>query len=185
MKQKLWQEVKELIEEFNLSIPEDFRIKFLTQDEDGNYHDSRYYSSQLCKSLNPEKHSESNRYDLLKERFGIDEEFEEIDINSMMLRTSYNLINEEYLCIDEDIYYKLYLLIVDDLVQNKLSKETFKSSKARDCIKKNIMSIYMDPRSVYCKINTQCYTELNSIKEDFEKNKIEDLFKISYEEFLL
>ena len=43
----------------------------------------------------------------------------------------------------------------------------------------------MDPRSVYCKINTKCYTELNSIKEDFEKNEIEDLFKISYEEFLL
>ena len=185
MKQALWQEVKNLIDNANLSIPEKFRIKFLTKDENGDYHDSRYYSSQLCKSLNPEKHPESDRYDLLKERFGIDEEFEEIDINSMMLRSSYNLINEEYLGIDEDIYYKLYLLIVDDLVQNKLSIETFKYSKARDYIKTTIMSIYMDPRSVYCKINDKCDSELNVVKDSFVKEEIETLFNISYEEFLV
>lgn len=181
MKQALWQDLKSMIDEFNSTIPEKFKIHFMTKDENGDYKESRYYSC-LCKSFNPERHpDESNRYDLLREMFCLDAnvEFEELDVNSMMLRTSYNLINDEYLANDADIYYELYKKMVD----NPMDYTSFKN-EARTIIKQNIMPIYMDPRSVYCKITNVEHSDLNVVKQNYEFSTIEKLFKMTYSEFL-
>lgn len=178
MTQPIWQDLKTMIDEANNDIPDKFKIKFMDLDENGEYINSRYYSI-LCNSLNPERHSESDRYELLRERFNTDANFVEIDVNSMMLRTSYNLIHEDLLPIDTDVYYELY----KKMTANPMSIEVFRN-EARQYIKSNVMPIYMDPRSVYCKLNSNNTVELNKVKNDYEEQTLQRIFNMSKEEFL-
>ena len=145
MKQSVWKDLKVMIEEANKELPEEFRVKFLNQHEDGNHYDSRYFTC-LCNTENPERHEDSDRYAKINKLFGTDAKLVEIDVNSMMYRTSYDLIHDKYLDKDADVYYELYKYMTTD----PMSLLVFKKD-ARQFIKKELMSIYMDPRSVYCK----------------------------------
>lgn len=180
MQKSLWQKVSNMIAEANVNRNEYAKVKFLVQNENGDYEGGRYYS-QLCSTKNPEKHEDSDRYAKVNEIFGTkDEKIVEIDINSMTYRTQYNFINDKYLDIDEDVYYTLYTKMTD----NPMSISKFKSCGARELIKKNSMPINMDPRSVYCKSynsDTKC---LNKVKEDYYKEEIESTFSMEYTEFL-
>lgn len=179
MTEPLWQDLKAKIDIENATIPDKFKIKFLDKDANGNYINSRYYSI-LCASMNPERHpNESNRIELLQERFNTKCDFEEIDVNSMMLRTSYNLLNDEYLPIDADVYYEIYKL----MHIGTMPYERFRRI-ARDCIKREIMAIYMDPRSVYCKTNCKL-DNLNKVRYEAIVREVEYAFDLSYEEFLV
>lgn len=180
MQKSLWQKVSSMIAEANEGRHEFANVKFLVKNEHGDYEGGRYYS-QLCSTKNPEKHEDSDRYDKVNEIFGTtDEKIVEIDINSMTYRTQYNLIHDKYLDIDEDVYYWLYTKMTD----SPMDISTFKSCGARELIKKNSMPINMEPRSVYCKTHMSETKDLNSVKEDYYKEEIESIFKMSYSEFL-
>lgn len=180
MQKSLWQKVSKMIAEANEGRHEYAKVKFLVQNENGDYEGGRYYS-QLCSTKNPEKHEDSDRYDKVNEIFGTtDEKIVEIDINSMTYRTQYNLIHDKYLDIDEDVYYWLYT----KMTYNPMNISTFKSCGARELIKKNSMPINMEPRSVYCKTHMSETKALNRVKEDYYKEEIESIFKMSYAEFL-
>ena len=180
MQKLLWQKVSSMIAEANEGRHEYAKVKFLVQNADGDYEGGRYYS-QLCSTKNPEKHSDSDRYDKVNKIFGTtDEKIVEIDINSMTFRTQYNLVHDKYLDIDEDVYYWLYTKMTD----SPMSISTFKSCGARELIKKNSMPINMEPRSVYCKTHMSETKDLNKVKDDYYKEEIESIFKMSYEEFL-
>ena len=62
MQKSLWQKVSKMIAEANEGSNEYAKVKFLVQNEDGDYEGGRYYS-QLCSTKNPEKHEDSDRYD--------------------------------------------------------------------------------------------------------------------------
>ena len=177
MKQSIWKDLKTMIEETNKELPEEFRVKFLNKHEDGNYYDSRHYTS-LCSTENPERHKDSTRYAKINELFGTNAKLVEIDVNSMMYRTSYNLIHDKYLDKDADIYYELYKYMTN----SPMSSPVFKKD-ARQYIKKELMSIYMDPRSVYCKCNNKS-NGLNAKQEEYTRDMILTLFGMDYEEFL-
>jgi hypothetical protein len=177
MKQKVWQDLKTKIDKANEDLPDYFKIQFLNADEHGNVHDSRYYS-KICSTYNPEKHADSDRIEKIQELFGTKEKIIEIDVNSMMYRTSYNLIHNEYLSKDADVYYELYKL----MIVNPMSLSIFKKD-ARQLIKKELMSIYMDPRSVYCKCNAK-NVGLNELQIENRKSLVLTLFGMEYEEFL-
>ena len=177
MKLAIWQNLKSMIDKANEELPEEFRVKFLNQREDGNYYDSRYYTC-LCSTENPERHKDSDRYDKINKLFGTNAKLVEIDVNSMMYRTSYNLIHDTYLPEDADVYYELYKY----MTTNPMSLSVFKK-EARQCIKKELMSIYMDPRSVYCKCTNKS-TNLNAKQDDYHRDMILTLFGMEYEEFL-
>lgn len=178
MKNQLWQKVSNMIAEANADRHEFAKVKFLVQTENGNYDGGRYYSP-LCSTKNPE-HDPVDRYAKVNEIFGTkDEKIVEIDINSMTYRTQYNLINDKYLDIDEDVYYTLYTKMTD----NTMSISKFKSCGARELIKKECMPINMDPRSVYCKSYSDT-KGLNKVKEDYYKEEIESKFNMEYAEFL-
>ena len=180
MQKSLWQKVSQMIAEANEGCHEYAKVKFLVQNEHGDYEGGRYYS-QLCSTKNPEKHEDSDRHAKVNEIFGTtDENIVEIDINSMTFRTQYNLIHDKYLDIDEDIYYWLYTKMTD----SPMSISTFKSCGARELIKKNSMPINMEPRSVYCKTHMSDTKDLNKVKDDYYKEEIESIFKMSYAEFL-
>lgn len=180
MQKSLWQKVSQMIAEANEGRHEYAKVKFLVQNEDGDYEGGRYYS-QLCSTKNPEKHEDSDRYAKVNEIFGTtDEKIVEIDINSMTYRTQYNLIHDKYLDIDEDVYYWLYT----KMTYNPMNISTFKSCGARELIKKNSMPINMEPRSVYCKTHISETKDLNKVKDDYYKENIESIFKMSYAEFL-
>lgn len=180
MQKSLWQKVSKMIAEANEGRNEYTKVKFLVQNEDGDYEGGRYYS-QLCSTKNPEKHEDSDRYAKVNEIFGTtDEKIVEIDINSMTYRTQYNLIHDKYLDIDEDVYYWLYTKMTAD----PMSISKFKSCGARELIKKECMPINMEPRSVYCKAHMSETKDLNKVKEDYYKEEIESIFKMSYAEFL-
>jgi hypothetical protein len=177
MKQSVWKDLKVMIEEANKELPEEFRVKFLNQHEDGNHYDSRYFTC-LCNTENPERHEDSDRYAKINKLFGTDAKLVEIDVNSMMYRTSYDLIHDKYLDKDADVYYELYKYMTTD----PMSLLVFKKD-ARQFIKKELMSIYMDPRSVYCKCTTKS-NGLNAKQEEYNRNMILTLFGMEYEEFL-
>lgn len=190
MTKPLFIEASALINDYNNSINNDkFKVHFLELTEDGDYKYGRYYNS-ICISKNPERNKDSDRLELLKEYFEQDAEFEEFDVNSMMLRTSYNLINDKVLESEVDIYYKLYLSM--NVNTPLLNENTFKNSKERAFIKANVMPIYMDPRSVYCKIDAMYKSrtdmvELNKLKNDYthaEIAELESLFGKTYDKFL-
>ena len=185
MQEKLWQTVSKLIDDYNECLEDDFRVHFL-EENDGNYEYSRYYTN-ICRTKNPERHNgNTERYEELVRYFGVDAKFIDFDINAMMYRTTYNMINDIPLSMDADVYYELY----KKMVSNPISQKDFKCSKLRTYIKENVMSIYMDPRSVYCKINNQAKkysNELNVLKDDYVKSDIielECLFGMSYADFL-
>lgn len=177
MKLSIWQDLKSMIDKANEDLPEEFRVKFLNKHEDGNYYDSRYFSC-LCNTRNPEVHKDSDRYAKINELFGTSAKLVEIDVNSMMYRTSYNLIHDKYLPKDADVYYELYKYMTTD----PMSLSVFKK-EARQYIKKELMSIYMDPRSVYCKCAKKS-TNLNAKQDEYHRNMILTLFGMEYEEFL-
>ena len=180
MQKSLWQKVSSMIAEANEGRHEYAKVKFLVQNEHGDYEGGRYYS-QLCSTKNPEKHEDSDRYAKVNYIFGTtDEKIVEIDINSMTYRTQYNLVHDKYLDIDEDVYYLLYTKMTD----SPMNISTFKSCGARELIKKESMPINMEPRSVYCKTHMSDTKDLNSVKEDYYKEEIESIFKMSYVEFL-
>lgn len=179
MKQTLWQKVSNMIAEANEDKHELAKVKFLVQTENGDYDGGRYYSP-LCSTKNPD-HDPVTRYAKLNEIFGTtDAKFVEIDVNSMTFRTQYNLIHDEYLDINEDIYYTLYKKMTD----SPMSYATFKSCGARELIKKNSMPINMEPRSVYCKTHMSSAKDLNKVKETYCKEEIESMFHMEYAEFL-
>lgn len=178
MKQALWQKVSSMIDEANKDRHELAKVKFLVKLENGDYDGGRYYSS-LCSTKNPD-HDPVTRYAALNEIFGTtDAKFIEIDINSMTFRTQYNLINDKYLDINEDIYYTLY----KKMTESPMNYSTFKQ-KARALIKSNCMPINMEPRSVYCKTHTNDTKDLNKVKETYYKEEIESVFNMTYTEFL-
>lgn len=180
MQKLLWQKVSSMIAEANEGRHEYAKVKFLVQNENGDYEGGRYYS-QLCSTKNPEKHEDSDRYDKVNKIFGTtDEKIVEIDINSMTYRTQYNLVHDKYLDIDEDVYYWLYTKMTD----SPMSISAFKSCGARELIKKESMPINMEPRSVYCKTHMSDTKDLNNVKDDYYKEEIESIFKMSYAEFL-
>lgn len=180
MQKSLWQKVSQMIAEANADRDELAKVKFLVKNKNGDYEGGRYYS-QLCSTKNPEKHEDSNRHAKVNEIFGTtDEKIVEIDINSMTYRTQYNLIHDKYLDIDEDVYYWLYT----KMTNNPMSISTFKNCGARELIKKESMPINMEPRSVYCKTHMSETKDLNQVKEDYYKEEIESIFKMSYAEFL-
>lgn len=179
MKQPLWQAVSKMIAEANEGRHELAKVKFLVQLENGDYDGGRYYSP-LCSTPNPD-HDPVTRYAKLNEIFGTkDAKFVEIDVNSMTYRTQYNLINDKYLDINEDVYYLFYTKMTD----KPMNYATFKSCGAREIIKSNSMPINMEPRSVYCKTHMSDAKDLNKVKEVYCKEKIESMFHMSYEEFL-
>ena len=177
MKQTIWRDLKAMIDKANEDLPEYFKVQFLNTDKNGNVHDSRYYS-KICSTYNPEKHEDSDRIEKIQDLFGTKEKIIEIDVNSMMYRTSYNLVHDEYLSKDADVYYELYKLMVVE----PMSLSVFKKD-ARQLIKKELMSIYMDPRSVYCKCNAK-NVGLNEVQIENRKSMILTLFGMEYEEFL-
>lgn len=179
MTQPIWQDLKSRIDEANESIPDKFKVKFLNKHEDGNYYDSRYFTI-LCNTENPERHPDSDRYELVNELFGTNNaKIIEIDVNSMMYRTSYNLIHDKYLDKNADVYYELYKLMVTE----PMTLAQFKKD-CRSIIKKELMSIYMDPRSVYCKSKSQNTTNLNEQQIEHTKSVVITLFGMNYSEFL-
>lgn len=178
MKQSVWQDLKSKIDEANKDLPDKFKVKFLNRHEDGNYYDSRYFTI-LCNTTNPERHPDSNRYELVNELFGTNAKIIEIDVNSMMYRTSYNLIHDKYLDRNVDVYYELYKLMVTE----PMSLAQFKKD-CRNVIKKELMSIYMDPRSAYCKGQSQNAANLNEQQIEHTKSVVITLFGIDYSEFL-
>ena len=180
MQKSLWQKVSQMIAEANEGRHEYAKVKFLVQNEHGDYEGGRYYS-QLCSTKNPEKHEDSDRHAKVNEIFGTtDEKIVEIDINSMTYRTQYNLVHDKYLDIDEDVYYWLYT----KMTYNPMSISTFKSCGARELIKKESMPINMEPRSVYCKTHMSDTKDLNQVKDDYYKEEIESTFNMGYAEFL-
>lgn len=179
MKQSLWQAVSKMIAEANEGRHELAKVKFLVKLENGDYEGGRYYS-QLCSTKNPE-HDPETRYAKLNEIFGTtNAKFEEIDVNSMMYRTQYNLVHDQYLSIDTDVYYELY----KKMTIEPMSYNTFKV-KARELIKTNCMPINMEPKSVYCKTHKLSESSnLNKVKEEFLVEEIESVFNMTYAEFL-
>lgn len=179
MKQSLWQNVSRMIAEANADRHELAKTKFLVKNENGDYDGGRYYSP-LCSTRNPD-HDPVTRYAALNEIFGTtDAEFEEFDINSMTFRTQYNLINDKYLDINEDVYYTLY----QKMAESPMYYSTFKQ-KARTLIKSNCMPINMEPRSVYCKTHKLSEaSNLNKVKEEYAVEEIESTFNMQYTEFL-
>lgn len=183
MKSKVFREISEDVAEFYKHTPDKFKTHFLELENDGNYSYGRYYSD-FCHTKNPEKHPDIlDRQEFLTEWFG-DIEVEEYDVNSMMYRSSYDLIHEKYLSPEQDVYYELY----KDMVDSPADITYFKKY-LREYLKKNIMSVYMDPRSVYCKSrkNAKNLEELNLLEEKYTQAEIvelEQLFGLQYEEFL-
>lgn len=186
MKQLIWKNLKEMIDKFNMTLPECFKVHFFEKnDEDYEY--GRYYNN-ICNTKNPEKHiNDTSRFDKLREFFGTDDDnFEEYDVNAMMLRTSYDLINNEPLSKSKDVYYELYL----KMVISPISQSEFKKSPLREHIKKNVMSIYMKPQSVYLKKNNkvdESMLELNAMQNEYneyEVEQLEELAGMNYFEFL-
>lgn len=181
MEEPLWQDVSAKIAKANESILQDeFKVKFLQLNKDGDYVGGRYFTS-LCITKNPERNDNSTRIELIQKYFNTDKNIIEIDVNSMMLRTSRNLINDYMLPIDVDIYYELYKL----MTKNVMNYDKFKG-EARELIKKNVMAIYMDPRSVYCKthVDVEKLPELNVMQFVNTKNTVKDVFDMEYEDFL-
>lgn len=178
MKQKVWQDLKAMIEEDNQLVSDEFRIKFLNMNNNGDYVDSRYFS-KLCSTYNPERHPESDRYELVNRMFGTNTKIIEIDVNAMMYRTNYNLINDTYLVKDTDVYYEIYKLMTAE----PMTQPAFKKY-GRDLIKKELMSIYMCPKSVYCKTHGKALPDLNKKMDDYNRDQVLTVFGMDYDEFL-
>lgn len=186
MKHIIWRNLKAMIDAYNATLPTGFGVHFFEETEDG-YEYGRYYND-ICNTKNPEKHvNDTKRFDKLREYFNVDDnDFEEYDVNAMMLRTSYDLINNEPLSKSKDVYYELYT----KMVISPISQSEFKKSSLREHIKKNVMSIYMKPQSVYLKKNNKVddsMLELNAMQEEYNKHDIEQLEALtgmSYFEFL-
>lgn len=179
MQYTYWHHVKCEVEEWNSYIPEKFKTKFLNRNEDGDYIDGRCYNL-LCSKKNPEKHPDDiERINLLKELYG-NTEYEELDVNSNILRINYYLINNKPFPIDKDVYYELLKNMGLDL-----TKKQFKESGARDIIKSEFMPIYMKPQSVYIKQkNTTNLANLNKVQKNTLFQDVKDIFGIDYIEFL-
>lgn len=180
MKQKIWQDVKAMIDKANEGRHELTTVKFLKEMDNGNYDGGRYYSP-LCSTKRPDHDPDNARINSLNDIFGTtDAKFEEIDVNSMTYRTQYNLVHDQYLSIDADVYYELY----KKMTLEPMPYNVFKV-KARELIKTNCMSINMEPRSVYCKTHKLAESSnLNKVKEEFLVDEIESVFNMTYEEFL-
>lgn len=181
---KFFKDLCENIDILNTQYPEPYKVKFMIQNNDGNYKYGRYYS-ELCNTLNPEKHNSSTRLDIVKHIFGVDKDTKIIsfDVSGMRLRSEYYILNDKPFPIDKDVYFEISKFI---LPQNMTEKE-FRSSGARDIVKTESMSIEMKLNSIYYK--QQMYkldnlTNLNKHMNDYNIEKIESLFKMSYPEFL-
>lgn len=174
-----WHHVKDEVEEWNSYIPEKFKTKFLNKNEDDNYMDGRCYNI-LCSTRNPEKHPEdTERMDLLKELYG-DTEYEELDVNSNILRINYYLINNKPFPINKDVYFEL----LKNMGLN-MTEEQFKKSGARNIIKLEFMPIYMKPQAVYIKQkNINKLANLNLVQKNTLLTDVKDIFGIDYTEFI-
>lgn len=179
-KENFWKIVKQEVDYHNSMIPEKFWTKFLNQDDNGDFRDGRCYNI-VCGTRNPEKHPEStDRAEVLTEFFGTDQ-FEEFDVNSNIARINYYLINNKPFPKDKDVYYELYKLMVD----KPMSQIKFRSTRAREIIKSEYMSIYMDLRSVYMKVkNVDKLKDLNRVKQRTLEENLSTLFSMTYNEFL-
>lgn len=181
---KFFKDLCENIDILNKQYPEPYKVKFMIQNKDGNYKYGRYYS-ELCNTLNPEKHNSSTRLDIVRKIFQVDKDTKIIsfDVSGMRLRSEYYMLNDKPFPIDKDVYFEISKFILPQF----MTEEEFKSSGARDIVKTESMSIEMKLNSVYYKqqmYKSDNMTNLNKHMNDYTIEKIESLFKISYPEFL-
>lgn len=185
----LFKNISKEIEDLNkkMFIPE-YEVNFLVENEDGDYIGGRYYNP-ICSSRNPERHEDSDRYDIVRKVFGVnkDTKIVEFDISSAQLRIIYDLTHKESFPKDKDMYFKL-VDFISDISEEEFRKPINNKNEVtpRDIVKKEVQSILMNLSSVHYKqqlYNKDIYN-LNGKMLNYKVDTIEKLFKMSYPEFL-